>query len=264
VPAATERPLLAARLLSRFAVCVDGRPVDTQSSRRTRNVLAYLLMHRRAPVPRDVLMEAFWPNGSPAAARNSLHVALTGARNALRECCPTPILQRNFDTYEISGEVDVWVDVEEFEHRCRAGVAAERAGDLAQAVASFEMASQLYDGDFLADDPYADWAAPTRDTLQILAMEIQSRLVTLYSRRGDHAAALQLGRWLLTSDPCNEGVHRQLMSCYATTGSGHLALAQYHRCADALWANFRVRPAPETRALYEQLREHAIRLDRTA
>jgi DNA-binding SARP family transcriptional activator len=261
---ASDRPMLSARLLGRFAVALDGHPVDTQSSRRTRNVLAYLFVHRRAPVSRDVLMDVFWPNVAPAAARNSLHVALTGARNALRGCCPTPVLARNYDTYEIAPDIDVWVDVEEFERHCRAGVAAERAGDGRQAVASFERANQLYDGDFLADDPYAEWAAPTRDTLQILAQDVQSRLVTLYARRSDHAAALQLGRWILTSDPCNEGVHRQLMSSYATTGCGHLALAQYHRCADALWATFRVGPAPETRALYEHLRAHTVRLDRTA
>jgi DNA-binding SARP family transcriptional activator len=209
-------------------------------------------------------MNVFWPSVPAAAARNSLHVALTGARNALRASCPHPILDRTFDTYEIASSVEVWVDVEEFEQRCRAGVQAERAGDLDAAIASFELASQLYDGDFLADDPYADWAAATRDTLQILAIDVQSRLVGLYARRGDHAAALALGRWLLVSDPCNEGVHRHLMSCFAATGRTHLALAQYHRCADALWAAFRVRPAPDTQRLYEQLRDHTVRLYRPA
>jgi DNA-binding SARP family transcriptional activator len=259
-----RQPLLTARLLNRFSLAIDGHPVDTVSSRRTRNVLAYLLTNRRAPVPRDVLMDVFWPNVPPAAARNSLHVALTGARNALRSSYAEPILVRSFDTYVIADAVDVWVDVEEFEQRCRSGVQAERAGDLNAAIASFELASQLYDGDFLADDPYADWAAATRDTLQILAIDVQSRLVSLYARRGDHAAALALGRWLLVSDPCNEGVHRQLMSCFAATGRAHLALAQYHRCADALWAEFRVRPAPDTQHLYDQLRDHTVRLHRTA
>jgi SARP family transcriptional regulator, regulator of embCAB operon len=262
--AAGDRPLLTAHLLGRFAVAVDGHVVDTQSSRRTRNVLAYLLTNRRAPVARDVLMDVFWPNVNPDAARNSLHVALTGARTALRGRCSEPILQRTFDTYSIAESVEVWVDVEEFERRCHAGMHAERAGELVRAIECYELASQLYDGDFLADDPYADWASATRDTLRVLGMDVQSRLVDLYAQRGDHAAALQLGRWLLASDPCNEGVHRKLMSCYARTGRGHLALAQSHRCADALWEAFRVRPASETHALYERLRDPAARLHRTA
>ena len=259
-----DRPVVTARLLGRFTIAIDGDVVDTQSSRRTRNILAYLVTNRRLPVPRDVLMEVFWPNADEGAARNSLHVTLTGARNALSARCPEPILQRTFDAYGIADSVEVWVDVEEFEHRCRAGLQAELAGDLDRAVGCYELASQLYDGDFLADDPYADWAAPTRDTLQLLATDVQSRLVDLYAQRGDHAAALQLGRWLLASDPCNEGVHRRLMYCFARTGRGHLALAQYQRCSDALWHAFRVRPGPETRALYERMRDSATRLHRTA
>lgn len=264
VDTARVRPQLTARLLGRFVIAIDGRVVDTQSSRRTRNILAYLLANRRAQIPRDVLMEVFWPNVHPDAARNSLHVALTGARNALRGCCPKPILQRTFDTYGIADSVDVWVDVEEFQYRCRTGSRAESAGDMGTAISCYEIANQLYDGEFLADDPYCEWAAPLRDTLRVLATEIQCRLVDRYAQRGDHAAALQLGRWILASDPCNEGVHRRLMSCYATTGQGHLALAQYQRCADALWETFRVRPAPETHALYGRLRSPTVRLHHTA
>jgi hypothetical protein len=42
-PGRHEAPVLTARLLGRFVVTVDGHLVDTQSSRRTRNVLGYLL-----------------------------------------------------------------------------------------------------------------------------------------------------------------------------------------------------------------------------
>jgi DNA-binding SARP family transcriptional activator len=259
-----DNPLLVARLLGRFSVTVDGRPVNTQSSRRTRNVLAYLLTHRPAPVPRDVLMEAFWPNVSPEAARNSLHVALSGARNALRECWPGPILCRSFDTYAISDRVRVWVDAEEFEAHWKSARRAERVGDLGTAEAEYEVANQLYDGHFLADDPYAEWAAPTRDALRLSAADVQSRLVELYAARGDDGAAVHLARWVLATDPCNEAVHRQLMSCYARTGQTHLALAQYQRCADALWQDFRVAPAAETRALFRRLLDTTSHFDRSA
>ena len=79
-----RRVMLTARLLGRLWVVVDGQVVDTVSSRRTRNVLAYLLTHRETPVPRDVLMDVFWGNAAPGAARNSVHVALSGVRRALR------------------------------------------------------------------------------------------------------------------------------------------------------------------------------------
>lgn len=251
------RPLLSARLLGRFSVTLDGRAVDTTSSRRTRNLIAYLVAHRRVPVPRDVLMDVFWPHADPDAARNCLHVALTGVRRALRRACPEPVLQRVHDTYVLAGTISVWVDVEEFERHCRAGRAAEQSGEPDRAMRCYEAAAHVYDGDFLADDPYADWAAPTRDALRMLAVETQSRLVELYVRGAAFAPAIQLGRWIVDVDPCNEVAHRRLMSCYAAVGQLHLALSQYRRCADALWQTFGTRPSAETSRLYEDLREPA-------
>jgi len=251
------RPLLSARLLGRFSVTLDGRAVDTTSSRRTRNVIAYLLAHRRVPVPRDVLMDVFWPRADPDAARNCLHVALSGVRQALRRACPEPVLQRVHDTYLLTDTISAWVDVEEFERHCRDGRAAEQSGALDEAMRCYEAAAQVYDGDFLADDPYADWAAPTRDALRLTAVETQSRLVELYVRYAAFGPAIQLGRCVVDADPCNETAHRQLMFCYAAVGQLHLALSQYRRCADALWQAFGMRPSAETSRLYEALRDPA-------
>ena len=246
-------PSLSARLLGSFRVTLDGRRVDTVSSRRTRNVMAYLLSHRRIPVSRDVLMDVFWPSADPDAARNSLHVALTGVRRELRRASQAPVLQRSHDTYRVADTVAVWVDVEDFERRCAEGRRAERIGDVDTAVRAYEAAGQLYEGDFFADDPYADWAQPTRDALRLLAVDSQTRLVGLYVHRGEFGPAVPVARWILANDPCNEPAHRQLMSCYAATGHVHLALGQYRQCADVLWSTFRVGPARETRRLYEQL-----------
>ena len=64
--------------------------------RRSRLVLQYLLAHRPRAVPRDVLLDVFWPGSSPAAARNSLNVAMTLLRRALRPTygdCPVVVFR---------------------------------------------------------------------------------------------------------------------------------------------------------------------------
>jgi DNA-binding SARP family transcriptional activator len=249
-----DRPMLTARLLGRLWVVVDGEVIDTWSSRRTRNVLAYLLTHREMPVPRDVLMDVFWRDADPDAARNSLHVALSGVRRVLRVAGPEPLLERRHETYRLADRIDAWVDVEAFERCCRAGRRAEEAGDLDAALRAYEEAAQLYDGDLLADDPYAEWAADRRETLRAQAIEADARLAALHGRRHEHAAAVLAGRRVLALDPCNEPIHRQLMVSYAQSGRKHLALLQYQRCREALWAAFRIAPAPETTALYDSLR----------
>ncbi|HEY3010820.1 MAG TPA: BTAD domain-containing putative transcriptional regulator [Micromonosporaceae bacterium] len=247
--------VLTAYFLGTFRVSIDGVPVDTASSRRTRNMLAYLVAHRRPPVPRDVLMDVFWPTAHPDAARNSLHVALSGVRQVLRAAYPHPVIERRFGAYQLVPLIGVWTDLEQFEVACRSGRRADRAGDERAAAREYEAACQLYDGDFLADDPYAEWACPVRERLRLDAVDIQSRLVEIYIARGDHGPAALLARRILAIDPCNERVHCSLMTCYAATGLRHLALAQYVRLATALRDTFQVRPSAETSALYQSLRQ---------
>jgi SARP family transcriptional regulator, regulator of embCAB operon len=257
VTASNERaaPLLAVHFLGTFRVVINGVEVDTASRRRSRDVLAYLLAHRHRPVPRDVLMDVFWPAAEPDAARNNVHVALSLARRALEDAWPGPVIERCFAGYRISDQVDVWSDVEHFEECCRAGWSADRAVDRETALRWYEAACQLYEGDFLAEEPYTDWAGSPRDRLRLQAVEIQTRLVDLYIERADYGPAILLGRQILALDPCNEQVHRRLMTCYTETGQRHMALSQYRRMASILWETFQVLPSAETTALYSSLRQ---------
>lgn len=248
------RPLLSAQLMGPLMVTLNGRVVDTTSSRRTRHVLAYLLLNRHTPAVRDVLMDTFWPDASPPAARNSLHVALTGVRRALHSAWPGAVLERRHDNYRLADAVTTWVDVHEFERLCQAGRSADRNGSIQQALCCYAAADGLYGGDLLADDPYAEWIAEDRERLRLEVIDVQRRLAELHAATGDHASALLVARRALAIDSCSEPVHRQLMRSYSATGQLHLALAQFHRCADELWKAFRVRPSAETVELNELLR----------
>ncbi|MEV6342882.1 BTAD domain-containing putative transcriptional regulator [Actinoplanes sp. NPDC051851] len=248
-------PMLAARFLGDFRVMIDGVPVDTVSRRRTRHLLAYLLTHRRAAVHRDVLAEVFWPGATPERARNNLHVSLTGVRQALRAAHPLAEIERRYDTYRIGPATAVWSDVEQFARHRAAGLEADRRGDRDGVVRAYESACQLHEGDFLAEDPYLEWAAPIREALRLDVIDVQTRLAEAYLERGAYGSATLLARRLLEDDPCNETVSRLLMTCYATAGQRHLALSQYHRLAERLWTTHRVRPSAGTTAYFERLRD---------
>ncbi|WP_433305985.1 AfsR/SARP family transcriptional regulator [Actinoplanes sp. CA-030573] len=248
-----ERPLLMARFLGSFRVTVDDVAVDTASRRRTRQLLAYLLANRRAPAHRDVLADTFWPDATPAAARNNLHVTLSHLRRALRDAHPAAVIERRYDTYRIGGAVTVWTDLEQFAAYRSEGARAERRGDACAAIRAYEAAGQLYEGEFLTDQPYADWAVPLREALRLDMIDVQGRLIERHLERGAPGTATILARRLLEIDPCNEGVHRQLMACYAAAGQRHLALSQYHRLVEVLWTRLRVTPSARTTEYFRQL-----------
>jgi DNA-binding SARP family transcriptional activator len=95
-----------------------------------------------------------------------------------------------------------------------------------------------------------------REGLKLEVLHAHRRLAELYADDRDPASTVLVARRALSIDPYDEALHRQLMAAFRDLGQLHLALAQYQRCADLLWQAFKVRPAPQTVHLNEQLRRH--------
>jgi len=182
-------PSLTVHLLGRFRVTLNDAPVDNLPSGRSRALFEYLLTHRDPWPPREALMEVFWPGAAPAAARNNLNVAVHTLRRALHTAGDVQILVFEQGTYRLHSDLRLWVDVDEFDHHVRAGRQLEAAGELAGAMAEYELTFSLYQGDFLADDPYEEWPVLTRERLRLTHLDIVDRLSHLYFSQGRYAPA---------------------------------------------------------------------------
>jgi DNA-binding SARP family transcriptional activator len=249
-------PTLAVHLLGRLRVSLDGVTVDDWPSGRGRSLFKYLLVHRDLWPQREVLMEVFWPGSPPAAARNSLNVAVHGLRRALRAAADIPVVVFEGGAYRLAAGLRLWVDVDEFERHAEAARRFERSGQQAAAVAEYELAAALYRGDLLADDPYEDWAVLARERLRLAYLEVLDRLSRLYFDQGRYGACAALCLDMVERDACREDAHRRLIRCYSRQGHPHLALRQYLACAAALRTELGVDPAPATVGLQEAVRRH--------
>jgi DNA-binding SARP family transcriptional activator len=256
VDARPAAPTLAVHLLGRFRVSLDGVPVDDWPSGRGRSLLKYLLTHRDPWPQREVLMEVFWPDSPPAAARNSLHVAVHGLRRALRAATDVPVIVLQDGAYRLAPDVRLWLDVDEFERHLASGRRLEAAGEQTGAIAEYELAASLYQGDLLADDPYEEWPALSREHLWLTHLDLLDRLSRLYFGRGRYAASAAICRRMIERDACREDAHQRLIRCYSRQGQRHLALRQFHAFARALRAELDLDPAPATVRLHEAVRRH--------
>jgi len=249
-------PTLAVHLLGRLRVSLDGVTVDDWPSGRGRSLFKFLLVHRDLWPQREVLMEVFWPGSPPAAARNSLNVAVHGLRRALRAAGDIPVVVLRDGSYRLAEDLRLWVDVDEFERHAEAGRRLEAAGEQAGAIAEYELAASLYRGEFLADDPYEEWPVLTREHLRLTYLDLLDRLSRLHFDQGRYAASAALCRRIIGHDSCREDAHRRLIRCYSRLGQPHLALRQYLACVKALRAELDVDPAPTTIRLQEAVRRH--------
>jgi DNA-binding SARP family transcriptional activator len=248
-------PSLTVHMLGPLRATLADRPIESWPSGRGRAVFKYLLMHRDRTLPRDVLMDRFWPDATPEAARNSLNVALHGLRQALKMACDMPVVVFQEGAYRLNPKLNIWLDVEDFERHVRAGRQLEAAGQLAAAAAEYEVATGLYQGDFMADDPYEEWPVLTRERLRVAYLDTLERLGQLYFSQGQYAACATLCQLMLSHDNCREDAHCRLMRCFSRQGQYHLALRQYQTCIEALRAELDVEPAPTTTQLYNRIRQ---------
>ncbi len=247
-------PDMTAHLLGELRVAFKDRPVEIWSSGRGRAVFEYLLANRHSKVRRDRLMSIFWPEASPDAARNSLYVAIHGLRQSLRAAVgDTAVVIHQDQAYFIEPTLDIWVDVEVFEEQLKTAHQHLASAELIKAEAAFEAATWLYQGEFLADDPYEEWAMAPREHLRLCYLDTLDQLGALRLASGDYASCVAVCLKLLNYDSCREDAHCRLMRCYSRQGQVQLALRQYHSCAAALRTELEVDPAPATTELFDRL-----------
>ena len=126
-----------------------------------------------------------------------------------------------------------------------------------QAIVHLRAALDLYGGEFLAGFHLAqavafdEWQAGEREWLHRRAVE--ALYAAACASEGNLPAALDYLQRLIKLEPWHEEAHRQLMRLLALNGQRSDALAQYATCRRVLQAELGVEPAPETRALYEQI-----------
>jgi DNA-binding SARP family transcriptional activator len=250
-----EPLLLRAYLLGPFQVTMNGHPIDAWPSGKARAVFKYLLARRTRPIARDVLMDAFWPDSLPEAARNSLNVTLHTLRQVFRAVDDRPVVMFEDGAYRLHPALGVWIDVEEFEQLVQLGRQLEQNGLLEAAAAKYEQAIALYRDDFLCDDPYEEWPVLARERLRAIYLEALDRLGQVHFGQGRYAACARFCQQALERDNCREDIHCRLMRCYARQGQHSLALRQYQSCVEALRAELEVEPSVATVELYERIRQ---------
>ncbi len=245
--AALPPPPLRVFSLGGFQVFRGGIPIPATAwqRRKTRHLLVYLLL-QRSPVACEALCEALWPDLSPDSATLALNTTFSELRRILEphlsRGTPSRYIERQQDTVSLCHTEQLWCDVWAFEDALRSGPAAT-----AEALA-------LYRGDFLPEDPYADWAIRARERLRMLYVNTLSAQLEKCMRAEQWQDGAELARRILEREPWLEEVWRARMTCLARLGRRSEALRAYQDCVRALHRHLEANPVPETRALYQALK----------
>lgn len=244
---------ISVHMLGTFSITIADSTVKLPASRAT-SLLKYLLLHHKQTTPREVLMDIFWPDADLEIARNNLNVSLHSLRRALRTTTDLPVIIFEDGAYGLAHNIQIWMDVEEFERCVKAGQGLEARNQPTAAIAEYEAAVSLYQGDLLEQNPYEEWTVLDRERLRIAYLDTLDHLSQIYFMEERYSACRSACQLILSRDPCREDAHSLLMRCYSRQRQHHLALYQYQVCVEALRMELGVEPAPETTQLYNRIR----------
>ncbi len=259
-PAASESAPHTAGLtvytLGTLRVYYNDVLVDQWEGVRSRSLFRFLVAHRHLPISKERLAELFWPDSEPELARRSLHQAVYCLRQTFKRVMgDVPVVLFVNDCYLLAPDLPLWVDSDEFEEAIATARSALSRGDVELALQAYGRAIDLYQGDYMAEERYEDWAEERRIVFQSAYLEALHQLARAYQERKDYPTAIMLSQRALAVDSCDEDAHRMLIGCYAAQGLRHLAMRQYQMCVTTLKSQLGLSPSDDLEAFVRRALE---------
>ena len=203
-----------------------------------------LVARRGAPVVREEVAALLWPDEPDRSARR-LSVLLSTIRGVLdpaKAMPPDHYVAADHDTVWLVRE-HVEIDVELFLRDAAEGRRLLIAGDVAAGEQTLARAAARYLGDFCADDPYADWAAGTRELARHTFVELAGELARLADDRTQHGDAVRHRLRILDVDPYDEDAHLDMIRSL-TAQRRHGEARRAYRTYCTRLAELELEPAP--------------------
>jgi DNA-binding SARP family transcriptional activator len=222
----------------------DGSPDESWLRQRPGQLLKYLVCERGRVVPPEQIADALWPEGDLRALNNVRHFI-----HSLREKLEPNREKGKASAFIVSHKggysLDlnrVRLDADRFEQNIRTGVAAFMSGEGAIAEDSLEEGLALYRGDFLADEPYADWATLERDRMRTLAARAHRLLGELCLRRNHVEGALEQVERLGELEPLDHEVQWALLTLLLRRGRRSDAVRRFAALRQRMLRDFGTEP----------------------
>lgn len=230
---------------------VSGERRVVIEGRRTRVLLAILLVWRNQTVSLDALIDGLWPHGPPSSATGTLHVYISRLRSALAAAgtlSGNERINRRPPGYELR-TLDGEVDADRFERMLAAAEAAMQDRRFASASSTLRKALMLVRGPVLGecrDDPFAQAEVARLEAMKVRAVE---RRVDAGLALGRHAVLVGEIEGLVAAHPLRERFREQLMLALYRSGRQADALSAYQDAYQVLAGELGVVPGPGLRSM---------------
>jgi DNA-binding SARP family transcriptional activator len=252
---------LTLHLLGPFTLFMSNIEVSDRKWQRdkSKELLAYLYLHKNRFVPKEELMRAIWGEGDEKTVDRDFKVALNSLLKVIE---PNRVAReesyfiiRKQSMYRLNSEAPVHSDLESF-HRY-----VEQGMNEINPVSSKELllkAVKLYKGELLEERSTIDWISHDREKTLQQYISVLERLAQTCTRLKEFEKAIYWAEKLIRVDSTWEEAYRLLMFAYYQLQNRTQAVKWYERCVSVLKAELKVEPMHTTIQMYEMITNYSI------
>lgn len=242
--------------LGGFKVRRDNKPMDEKEWKGTqpKALLKSIITHGPKGVSSDRVVEDIWPeSGSPEKKfKVALHRLRKSLEPGMNKALGSSYIHLKENKLYLDKEL-IDLDVNRFLGLIQQGNRHERAGHMHDALSCYREAIDLYQGDFLPEDPYSPWIEIKRNELRNQFLDLLLNSARIYERRGSRNKAIGIYKRALQTDPLVEVACQRLMVLFSEQGKRNEGLKVYEQFRTALDHELDTQPDPLTRSIYQKI-----------
>jgi LuxR family maltose regulon positive regulatory protein len=238
-------PWAGSKCASAAAVIADAQ----WTGLRQKLLLKAILVNGCREIPKDILMDALWPDSSHEAALKRFKVTLHRLRRILEPDVDHRSVSSCISLKDNLVSLDMGrcrVDVNDFLAACDEIRQLKRDDDDRRLLSACRRAADIYRGDFLPEEPYLGWAEMKRAALKDQYLAVLMEMARLFERKGDLEQATRHCTAVIQADPLAEQAHQRLMRLLQRQGRRSAALKVYRDLAETLATELDTAPDPAT------------------
>ena len=253
------RPRIRINTLGAFSVLVNGRRLDKSAFGGAKPILLLkaVVLNNARDIPKEILIDALWPDASASAGDKNFKINLHRLRKALE---PSPVKEfghayLRLKAGRISLDPDlIRIDADLFAELAAQGRAHEDSDRLESALDCYTRAAAVYQGDYFCEEPYQEWIGQRREAYRRTCIEILSNKARIHEELSQWQAAVDAWQDILVRDPAHEAAFQNLMILYADAGRKTDALQIFSGAGRRSNRNWMQNQTPDHRDIREDQR----------
>ena len=230
-------PVIELRCFGGLNATVDGQPIDLSAVKpRVRSLLRLLGGQAGAPVHREVICEALWPEADPATALRNLQVAVSSLRRLLEPGVSRgggALVVRDGDSYRLALPGSSRCDVATYRALLTSALEISTT-DLAAAAGAFTIAASMLRDGLLPEEGPTDWAEALRERCRSDASATGMQLAERALSAGDPASAAAICTEIVGVDRYLDPAWRLLILAKERSGDDAAARLTRRRYGEVL------------------------------